>query len=322
MFYSIVIPSYNRADLLMGLLDSLERIVIPEDVRWEVVVVDNNSTDSTREKVQAFLDTGSLPLRCFIETNQGSSHARNRGVKEARGDIIAFLDDDEIADESWLQALHRGFERHGCAGIGGRVVAKWVFPIPGWYTTEGPYRIVGPTAEYDLGDEWLRYSVGMQMPVTANFSVRRECFEKYGYFRTDMGPVGDDYIMGEDAEFCMRLVKGGEKLVYSPEVLTYNIVHRDRVSKQYCKRYHFRFGRVTAQFFEAKESTRMYWGIPRYLFREYVETLLLWATSPFNGKRRTGFYYRLKLSRIAGEIYEHVRRRIRKRAGGSVALQE
>jgi glycosyltransferase involved in cell wall biosynthesis len=315
MLFSLVIPTFNRAHLLPDLLTSLEHMRIPDGIQWEIAVVDNNSTDSTKEAAQQFIQKASLPLRYIFEPMQGSSFARNRGVTETQGSILAFLDDDETVDRSWLVALHDAYTKFQCSGVGGRVIAKWIFPCPDWYTLEGPYRIVGPTSEHDLGSEYREYSTRTLLPVTANFSVKRKCFLKHGYFRTDMGPVGDNYVMGEDAEFCLRLIKGGERLIYSPQAITYNVVHKDRVTKKYCRQYHFRFGRIQAQRYEAGEGVRTYAHVPRYLFREYMETLLLWTVFSLSGKSRKSFFHRLKLNRLGGQILEHFLQGRHKRHG-------
>ena len=306
MYFSVVIPTYNRALLLLNLLDSLSKMHIPGNAEFEIRVVDNHSTDDTRDVVDSILKMKSLPLIYSFEKEQGASFARNRGIKESRGDIVAFLDDDETVDESWLAALCEGFERFQCAGIGGKVVAKWTFTPPDWYTTEGPFRIAGPTAGHDLGDQIKEYSVDSIVPPTANLAVKKECFQKFGYFRTDMGPIGNTYSVGEDTEFCIRLLKGGERLIYCPQAITYNKVHQERVTKEYCKRYHFQFGRTRASLHEAKEGERLYFNVPRYLFRMYGEAVLNWLRAIVRRKKQAIFYYRLSLGRIGGQIVQHV----------------
>jgi glycosyltransferase involved in cell wall biosynthesis len=287
------------------LLGSLEELRIPNGTDYEILIVDNNSTDQTRETVHEFIKRKKIPLYYFFEGDQGSSYARNRGISEAKGSVIAFLDDDEIVDENWLFSLHEGFDRFECSGIGGRVIAKWAFSPPNWYTIKGPFRIVGPTAGHDLGDAYAEYSLETRLPVTANLAIKKHCFTQYGYFRTDMGPVGNDYIMGEDMEFCLRLIKGGERIIYSPKAVVYNMVHEDRVTKPSCKSYHFRFGRIQAELLKFKDGTRTLDGIPIFLFREYFEALISLISAALFGNKQATFFYRLKLSRISGRIYQH-----------------
>ncbi|MFQ5903112.1 MAG: glycosyltransferase [Candidatus Binatia bacterium] len=314
MLFSLVIPTYNRAQMVRSLLSSLEKVRIVKDTECEIVIVDNNSCDDTQDVVRDFKIKEPLRLRYFVEKKQGSSHARNRGIREAKGGIIAFLDDDETVDSEWMVAVGEAFERFQCVGVAGKVVPKWEFPCPDWYTQEGRYRIVGPTAGYNLGDAYKEYSMETLMPPTANLAVKREVFGKYGYFRTDKGPVGNqhDYSIGEDTEFCLRLVKAGERLIYSPRAIVYNVVHEDRVTKAYCKRFHFRYGRMQAQLYPPKQGTRRYINVPPWLLKEYLRTLLLWGTFTGCGNKRAGLYYRLKLSRAYGQIYQHLVDRHRK----------
>jgi glucosyl-dolichyl phosphate glucuronosyltransferase len=302
---SIVIPTYNRVRLLHGLLDNLERLVIPENTDLEIIVVDNNSTDSTRDVVEEIRRKSRRAVRYILEKERGSSHARNGGIREAKGEIIAFLDDDETANADWLCEIMEAFGRFKCQGVAGKLIPKWTESPPEWYTTEGPYRIVGATSGHNRGDKYLEYTVDTLLPGTGNLAVRKECFEKHGLFRTDLGPRGEDYSLGEDKEFCIRLIQAGEKLIYAPNAVVYNTVHEDRVTKQYCKRYHFRYGRANAILFEPKPGTRRYFNVPRHLFRMYGEDLIRWIGAIVTGKSQAIFYYRLSLSRISGEIYEH-----------------
>lgn len=125
--FTLVIPTYNRYKLLKDLLESLEKVKVPENTEFDVLIVDNNSTDNTQAMVEAFIEKKTLSLRCVIEKQQGASYARNRGVREASGSIICFLDDDEIVDEKWLIAISDGFKSFKCDGISGRTFAKWSF---------------------------------------------------------------------------------------------------------------------------------------------------------------------------------------------------
>lgn len=311
MDVSIVIPTFNRANLLLELLNSLAGMNPQPKIEWEVIVVDNNSSDGTKDVVhKALINTG-LILTYLVEAQQGSSYARNTGARAAQGDIVAFLDDDETVDPHWLSALMVGFEKHSCAGIGGKIIAKWVTPVPDWYTIEEPFKIVGPTAEHNLGDQSRKYTLNDCLPATGNFAVKKDRLHTHGYFRTDMGPVGNDYFMGEDAEFCMRLMSRGEDLIYLPDAIAYNIVHANRLSKAYCRKYHFRFGRMLAQMNGSACRMKTWAYVPRYLFRECTETLLRWATSPICLERRAAFYYELQLDRIAGQIFESIKQGLR-----------
>ena len=96
--FSFVIPTYNRAEMVKELLKNLRFLQIPNGVKWEIIVVDNNSTDATRAVTEEFMQDPALPLRYRFEAQQGAAHTRNNGVLAARGKILAFIDDDETMD--------------------------------------------------------------------------------------------------------------------------------------------------------------------------------------------------------------------------------
>jgi glucosyl-dolichyl phosphate glucuronosyltransferase len=303
--FTLVIPTYNRCKLLNDLLESLEKVTVPENANFDVLIVDNNSTDNTQKMIEAFVEKKTLSLSCVIERQQGASFARNRGIREASGSIICFLDDDEIVDKKWLTVISDGFKRFQCDGISGRTFARWTVPKPDWYTTEGPFRIIGPTAGHNLGDRCIEYDSKTRMPTTANLAVKRDCFNKFGFFRTDMGPVQNrEYFIGEDTEFCYRLITGGARFFYMPEAVVYNRVHEERVTKEFCRRYYFRIGRGMAMFRDPSRKARSILGIPFYLFREYFETQIAWVGAVLKKSEKAALFYRLELNRAAGKIYQ------------------
>jgi GT2 family glycosyltransferase len=233
-------------------------------------------------------------------------------VLAARGKILAFIDDDETMDAEWLMTVKSAFDRFGCAGIGGRVLARWLERPPGWYTTEGPYRIIGPVQDHDLGDVPREYTVDSFMPLSGNLAVRRECFEKYGLFRTDLGPVGTgEYRMGEDTELCLRLIRSGERLVYVPTAVTFNPVHPQRLTKRFCRRFYFRLGQSKALLQAPRPGMRRIVGVPRHLFRSFAELAWGWAGAALRGSGPTRLYFGFQLSHVMGEIYQHLYMRCR-----------
>src|SRR5688572_12728930 len=99
---TVVVCTFNRADMLRNALISLLKLETEAQFRFEVLVVDNNSTDHTAEVVAQLAQDASAPLRYVREVRQGHASARNRGIQEARGDWIASFDDDQLADARWL----------------------------------------------------------------------------------------------------------------------------------------------------------------------------------------------------------------------------
>src|SRR5262245_54525978 len=106
---SVVICTYNRAERLRETLESLRKIRTPAGIAWELLLIDNNSSDDTKAVALGFARHFGWALRYIFEEKAGLCHARNRGVKEARGEIIAFTDDDCIADHNWIKAIWEEF---------------------------------------------------------------------------------------------------------------------------------------------------------------------------------------------------------------------
>lgn len=307
MSFSIVIPTYNHAQNLRNLLESLEKLDIPEDTQWEVLVVDNNSTDCTREVVDEFIERKTLFLHYFFEKEQGSSHARNKGIKEARGQIVAFVDDDTVVERRWLCALKSFFERFDCIGMGGRVLVIGTEHLPKWINLNTPYKIAGVMVRHDKGDDFIKYNPQMIMPITANLAIKKVAFEKYGYFKAELGKGLDTSIVaGEDTELCQRLLKHGETLIYSPEAIVYHPVTQNRVSKRYCRKFYFWLGRGMAQRADPPTNVFRILNVPKHVFRELVVNAIRYLGSLVALEFSKLFYYELHLILVMGKIFQFV----------------
>lgn len=136
MRITVVLCTYNRCQSLLKALESLAASELPEAVEWEVLVVDNNSSDRTREVVEEFCRHNLTHFRYQFEPQQGKSFALNTGIREARGGIIAFVDDDVIADKAWLQNLTAPLASGEWAGTGEKYCRIGMFCFhPGWPLT-------------------------------------------------------------------------------------------------------------------------------------------------------------------------------------------
>jgi len=122
MDLTVIICSYNRASSLFNTLVSLEQQALPAGRTWEVVVVNNNSSDRTEDVIGEFVRKGNLSLRYVFEKQQGLPYARNAGIKQAAGEILAFTDDDCITNSDWILSICNEFKSNpSVSGIGGRV---------------------------------------------------------------------------------------------------------------------------------------------------------------------------------------------------------
>jgi GT2 family glycosyltransferase len=231
----------------------------------------------------------------------GKSYALNRGISEARGEIIAFTDDDVLVSPEWLSELMCTFNQFDCIGVGGRVIAMWEGIIkPKWFSGAGPYFLgAGPVPQFERGDQAKEISTPA---VGANMAFRRRAFEKYGSFRSDVGPgVPDGPQLGEDYEFEYRLLHAGEKMVYSPKAIVFHPAAQDRITKKYFLWFYLNMGRANLWLQGWPAGAVLYFGIPRYMFRVLLGKCWIWLFTLGAEKR---FYYKAQVYSQVGEMIE------------------
>jgi glucosyl-dolichyl phosphate glucuronosyltransferase len=298
MEFSIIICTYNRCKCLSSVLEDIEKLVVPQDLTWEVLIVDNNSTDQTKSVIDSFIRKRPEIFRYVFEGRQGKSFALNAGVEAACGQILVFTDDDVQLDPYWLLNLKKVFDEYDCAGVAGRIVATWTCEKPGWLPTDGPYRLMDVIVQFDHGDSNRELR---KLPYGANMAFRRGMFEKYGLFRLDLGPRPGSKIYHEDTEFGLRVKNGGEKLLYAPEAVVYHPVEESRVTKEYYQSWYFGFGGALMRTNGLPQDAVLYFGIPRYFFRNLAMATIHWM---FAMDAQERFYHKLNVYLVAGTIAE------------------
>jgi glucosyl-dolichyl phosphate glucuronosyltransferase len=303
---TVILCTYNRGASLATALGSVASSDLPDSVEWEVLVVDNNSKDNTREVVSDFSSRYPGRFRYQFEARQGKSHALNAGIREARGDVLAFMDDDVTVERTWLRILTSPLESGEWAGVGGRIVPARVFSIPRWLSLEGPYSMAGMLALFDLGDHAGELR---QAPFGTNMAFRKSIFGQYGGFRTDMGPCPGSEIRNEDTEFGQRLLTAGERLRYEPAAVVYHAIPEERLERRHFLAFWFDHGRASVR--EWKKGRDVF-GIPRRYFwiLKFACKLpwraLKWILT-FNSQRR--FFYKGFVWMTVGTIMEAYRLR-------------
>ncbi len=303
MKLTVILCTHNRCHSLAKALESLSSQKVPESIAWEVLVVDNNSNDKTRDVVYDFCHRYPSRFRYIFEPQRGKSYALNLGIRESQGDILAFIDDDAVAGPAWLHSLTASLLHGEWAGAGGRILPSMNSPLPPWLAMAGPYSLGGVFAAYfDFGEKPCELTLP---PYGTNMAFRRVMFEKYGGFRTDLGPQPGSHIRNEDTEFGRRLMAAGERLRYEPSAVVHHEVTGNRIQKEYFLNWWFDFGRATI--LERGRGTdgwlipRRYFTILRLFARVLAPRTVRWMIV-FNPLRR--FYYKCKVWQAAGEIWE------------------
>jgi glucosyl-dolichyl phosphate glucuronosyltransferase len=239
MKLSVIVCTWNRSERLRKMLKSLQESVIPSRLSWELVLVDNNSDDDTRSVFEEIEKQYGSRIRYVFEEKRGIAHARNSGVMEASGEIVAFTDDDVIIDKYWIQNIEKAFREHeDAACVGGKILPVWEISAPEWLNPNLYHYL----ALLDYGDS-VAY---MDSPYIwgANLAVRSEMFKKYGLFDTHLGRIPKKLYAGEETEFLRRLQNGGEKILYYPLSIIYHSVSADRMSKRYLRKWNFDAGEL------------------------------------------------------------------------------
>lgn len=297
MKVSVILCTYNRCESLPLALESVAASRMPESVDWEVLVVDNNSKDRTRAVTSEFCLRHPGRVRYLFEAQQGLSNARNAGIQEARGEIIAFTDDDVIVEPTWLQNLTASLHDDIWVGAGGRVCPPQDFRQPDWLTIDGG--IMDSSGVLALFDPGTIAGKLEKPPFGANMAFRRSMFERYGGFRPDLGRCGDSLIGNEDTEFGGRLLAAEECLYYEPSAIVFHPVPKERLNRKYFLAWWFAYGRAMLRQTGARPSV---WGIPRIYFSVFSRAIRWLISSPLNPKRR--FYWKCRLWVAAGELCE------------------
>ena len=301
---SAVITTYNRCEMLATALEALLSRQTG-GVRYEVIVVDNNSTDNTRATIEAFIARGHANLRYVFEPKQGIAHGRNAGIAAARADIIAFTDDDVVVTENWIATINRAFaENPEVEYIGGKILPHWSEPPPKWLTVDHWW----PLALLDRGDN--RFYVNASNPLclpTANASFRRELFSRVGLF-------SPEFSGREDHELFVRLWQAGGQGMYEPDLVVTATVQPERLLKSY----HHRWNTMTGKFNslmhldeiiapdgslirERPHGVKLF-GVPGSMYREFVTESWGWLRQSLHGDNSSKVRHENRLFYLIGYI--------------------
>jgi glycosyltransferase involved in cell wall biosynthesis len=256
---SVIVCTYNRAESLPRTLRSLRAQQVRSGIDWEVLVVDNNSRDATRQTVEFFMQEFPRLRYCF-EAAQGLSHARNRGLAQARGRIVLFTDDDVAPEPDWVQRIVDGMSATGCDACGGYIAPDWQSPPPRWLT-ERFHGFLAVRADRDDAYEILP---GMLPPFGANMAFRREVFDRLGAFDVMRGRKGSVLASGEDGEMFQRILDAGGKVMFFGAARVHHTVESFRLTKRYFRRWRYETSRNLAQTVGFPGERKLL-GVPPYL---------------------------------------------------------
>ena len=266
---SVMMATRNRAGELARTLDTMCSLRLSR-VSAELIIIDNGSTDNTKEVVERFRDR--LPIKYCVEPKPGKNVALNSGLEIAGGELLVFTDDDVLVEPDWLTEWSAGASRWPEYSVfGGPILPEWPGPVPA-YITDMPflspaYAILNPEQEEGL-------FIDDGMPFGPNLAVRRCIFQADGYrFNESIGPSGSNYIMGSETELLRRLRNAGQHAIFLPRTGVRHVIRSEQLTPKWLYGRAYRFGRTRA-FIARNDEVGRLCGLPRYLLRLlFVATL-------------------------------------------------
>ncbi len=272
MRLDVIVPTYNREDLLPLALNSLLAAEIPAGLEVLVTVVDNNSTDGTRKVIESFQQRFGDRIQYRFERQQGRSHALNAGIAATTGELIGVIDDDEEIERNWFKVAFEAFRNREFDFIGGPFRPIWGISPPDWL----PREYAGVVGWIDAGDREVPYDSnypGILMGGNAVF--KRTVLEKVGPYTTWLGRTDKGLLTGEDEELYGRLLAHGAKGMYLPNLIIYHHVPSERVTKSYFRRWCFWRGVSLGLLDRTRRRPCAYlFGIPRWHYRKAFRGML------------------------------------------------
>lgn len=317
---TVLIATYNRASLLDETLASLARMAVSPSLHWEAIVVDNNSSDGTREVVERHMRGFPVRLRYLFEPQQGRSSALNTGIEKAEGRVLAFTDDDVRVADGWLDAASAPLlgSKEPLAYTGGPVRPIWGAPPPRWLDlTRGD--LWGTIAIQNHGSESFIYEEGRKVPLGANMAVRRGMFELIGGFRPDLGRTGGRLVLGQEVpELLLRARAAGLRGLYVPVMQIHHHIPAGRLTPRYFRKWWFGKGVSRAALDRMQPVTEMgvdlritphVLGVPRFMYGSALRDVAGMIRERLSGRPEAAFRHQMMAVYFAGYFWARWRER-------------
>ena len=293
---SIIICTHNGEKTLVSCLESLNKLIYPSD-KLEILIVNNASTDKTKKISQDFIKKSKFKSRYILESELGLSTARNRGVKEAKNEIIAFIDDDAEADRNWIKNINICFQDKNVRAVGGRVKPKFEIKPPKWLPSK--YLFALTILDLGLKIKEVPYICG------TNMAFRKKVFSQTGFFRTDLGRKGSNLLSGEELDLCQRITKADGKIIYNPKALVYHLASKERLTKKFFRKRIFIEGVSLAKMDKKRVDFRKRLGWTVFHRPKGLLIALFWLLIfSFQRDEKKSFSYQCDFLLNLGYLYE------------------
>jgi len=313
---TVLLATRNGARTLPGVLEAFADLSVPSS-GWKVVVVDNGSTDRTREIVSSF--QAKLPLTYRFEGRLGKNFALNTGMAELEGDLAVFTDDDVFPDPDWLVRLRAAADAQPCFSMfGGVILPRWETGPPHWlkwvpagpvFTLSDSQLVAGPT---DPGNLY-----------GPNMAIRAEIFQSGTRFDSSIGPSGANYAMGSESELVERLGRQGHKAWHVHDAVVEHFIRDHQSEESWVMKRAIRFGRGQLRLARAAqpEYGSSWLGVPLIFFPRMFKRGIRMAKGWLTSNERDLFSARWEFNYLWGHVIEaRLSRRSRSVSGDNKVL--
>ena len=236
---SVLICTYNREKYIGNLLESIAANDLDKS-KYEIVLVDNNCTDNTKAVCDAFVaNHADTDFHYFMETEQGLSAARNKAIKEAKGDILVYVDDDALVDTWYLTTIYDYMTAHPeISAVGGPIIPLYETEEPKWMTRFTKELLCG----YLYFGDKERPFPGERYPGGGNAAYRAEVFKQVGLFNTALGRKGNNLMGAEEKDIFDKMKSQGMRFMYLPNMILHHIIPQKKLERDYFDRLTFQIG--------------------------------------------------------------------------------
>ena len=327
---TVLIATYNRAALLDETLTCLARMRVSPTLQWDAIVIDNNSSDDTRQVVERHIAHFPVRLRYLFEPAQGRSSALNAGIRQAEGRVLAFTDDDVRIADGWLDAATAPLvgPDASLAYTGGPVRPIWGATPPRWLDLQRG-DLWGTIAIQNHGSEMFVYEERRKVPLGANMAVRRDVFDRVGGFRPDLGRTGGRLLLGQEVpELLLRVRAAGLRGLYVPAMEVHHHIPARRLTRRYFRSWWFGKGVSRASLERMQPVTELgvdlrdtphVLGVPRFMYGSALRDVMGMLRERLLGRPETSFRHQMMVAYFAGYVWARWRER---RAGKAPAQHQ
>ncbi|MDO8953191.1 MAG: glycosyltransferase [Draconibacterium sp.] len=299
---TVIICTHNRSELLVSAIDSINAAERPDKCNLKILVIANACSDDTVTKLREYQyhqsQNNDLPLLFEEELRPGKSYALNHAVHCVETGFLCFMDDDQRIDKNYLIAIVKAVAEHPNATLFcGPLFPDWQGNEPKWIHETGKFRIYPlPVPEFNLGSSTIEIERENQTPPGGQVIIRKDVFNRIGFFSENLGPRGHNLVGSEDTEFFLRAIGLGESFLYSPTIIQYHFVDPNRLKLSYLLRNSYQRNRSLTSI------TRQSKGIPLFLYSKLTNYVLSAIFCFSSNKIR---YYLIRSACILGQIAGH-----------------